>query len=238
MASPWARAAISRPGSVARASAAASAASALTSTASLGRSCTSPRRASVSRSSTSTPMRADSSSIRDIAFSVSAGFRAAPMRNSSAYPRIEASGVRSSWDTSARKRRSRPSVASRWVKASSSRSSIEFSARPRRPTSVLSLAVSTRWDRSPAAMASAVWPMRSSGRRPARTSTKDSSCEQRQHPGDHEPLHKQQPVQGVLDPLERDRHDREPAVGAGRGPHAVAQAAAALRVHREGPGRP
>ena len=49
-----------------------------------GASATSSSLASVSRSSTSTPIRADSSSIRRIAFSTSSSERAAPMRYSSA----------------------------------------------------------------------------------------------------------------------------------------------------------
>ena len=75
---------ISRSGAVARASSTASRASAARSTSACGTSGTSSRRASVSRSSTSTPMRAASSSMRRIACSTSAGSRAAPMRNSSA----------------------------------------------------------------------------------------------------------------------------------------------------------
>ena len=68
------RAAIARPGSMARASAdgVGGQRGQVHGLASAGRG-TSPSRASVSRSSTSTPIRADSSSIRLIAFSVSAG---------------------------------------------------------------------------------------------------------------------------------------------------------------------
>ncbi len=48
---------------------------------------------------------------------------------------------------------------------------MRFSASPSRPTSVRGSVVSTRWERSPPAIAAAVWPMRSSGSRPTRTTT-------------------------------------------------------------------
>ena len=69
------------------------------------------------------------------------------------------------------KRRSRPWLASRAANASSSRSSMRLSASPSRPTSVRGSVVSTRCERSPPAIAAAVWPMRSSGSRPTRTTT-------------------------------------------------------------------
>ena len=75
------------------------------------------------------------------------------------------SGVRSSWEASARKRRSFSSVAARSANASSMRLSIVFRLRPSRPTSVRGSAGCTRRVRSPAAMASAVTAMVSSGRR-------------------------------------------------------------------------
>ncbi len=50
-----------------------------------------------------------------------------------------------------------------------------FSARPRRPTSVRSSACSTLRERSPAAIADAVPPISSSGRRPSRTSHRPSA---------------------------------------------------------------
>ena len=62
-----------------------------------------------------------------------------------------------------------PTPASR-ENATSSRSSIALSASPSRPTSVRFVAGSTRRERSPPAMIPAVVPMRSSGRRPSRTS--------------------------------------------------------------------
>ncbi len=94
---------------------------------------------------------------------------AAPIRSSSAYPRIDASGVRSSCEASARKRRSRSSLACRSAKASSSRLSIALSDRPSRPISVFGVAGLTRCDMSPPAIAPAVRPIRSSGRRPIPT---------------------------------------------------------------------
>ena len=75
------------------------------------------------------------------------------------------SGVRSSCEASARKRRSFSSVAARSANASSMRPSIVFRLRPSRPTSVRGSAGCTRRARSPAAMASAVTAMVSSGRR-------------------------------------------------------------------------
>ena len=75
------------------------------------------------------------------------------------------SGVRSSCEASARKRRSFSSVAARSANASSMRLSIVFRLRPSRPTSVRGSAGCTRRARSPAAMASAVTAIVSSGRR-------------------------------------------------------------------------
>ena len=69
------------------------------------------------------------------------------------------------------KRRSRSWLASRAANASSRRSSIRLSAMPSRPTSVRWSVVSTRCERSPPAIAAAVWPMRSSGSSPTRTTT-------------------------------------------------------------------
>ncbi|CNW51515.1 Uncharacterised protein [Mycobacterium tuberculosis] len=85
---------ILRLGSIARASCAASLASASRSTrhSSNGR-CASSR-ASSSKSSTSSPIRLASLSIRDSSMPTS---RAAPCRYSSAKPRIVVNGVRSSW---------------------------------------------------------------------------------------------------------------------------------------------
>ena len=53
--------------------------------------------------------------------------------------------------------------------------SMTFSASPRRPTSVRSSACSTLRERSPAAIADAVPPISSSGRRPSRTSQRPSA---------------------------------------------------------------
>ena len=69
-------------------------------------------RASSSRSSTSVFMRADSSSMRRMITGRSTcSCRARRARNSSAKPWIDVSGVRSSWEASARNWRSRCSVA-------------------------------------------------------------------------------------------------------------------------------
>ena len=174
-------------------------------------------------------MRAASPSMRLIAFSVPAASRAAPIRNSSAYPRIEASGVRSSCDASARKRRRRSSLAWRSAKACSRRPSIALSAIPSRPTSVFGVAGLTRRDRSPPAIAPAVSPMRSSGRRPMRTRIHDSAAERGEHRGDDERLDDQQAVERLVDLGQRHGHDDRPGgalVGDRHG--AVAQARVAL----------
>ena len=41
--------------------------------------------------------------------------------------------------------------------------------------------VSTRWERSPPAIAAAVWPMRSSGSSPTRTTTEREPADEREH---------------------------------------------------------
>ena len=115
-------------------------------------------------------MRAASSSIRRMACSSCSGSLAAPRRNSSAYPRIEVSGVRSSCDASAAKRRSCRSDAVRSANAASIWASMALRAVASRPTSVPSLACGTRLVRSPRAMASAVSSMSVSGCMPTRTS--------------------------------------------------------------------
>ena len=112
-------------------------------------------------------------------FARSSGRVSAPRRNSSAYPRIDVSGVRSSCDASATNRRRRSSERRRCSKAASIRASIVLRAIPSRPTSVRSSAGSTRRVRSPAAMASAVLPIPSSGCMPTRTSHKASPATMR-----------------------------------------------------------
>ncbi len=101
-----------------------------------------------------------------------AGSVVAPCRYSSAKPRIVVSGVRSSWLASATKRRilasdsraaaSEASVAAKadWIWAS-----IPFSERESRSTSVLVPRTGTRRNRSPRAMAAAMFSTRRSGRR-------------------------------------------------------------------------
>ncbi len=91
------------------------------------------------------------------------------MRYSSPYPRIVASGVRSSCEASATNRRIRASEAVRTPNACSICVSIPFSAALRRPTSVCSDACGTRCDRSPAAMAAAVTSISRRGRNDRRT---------------------------------------------------------------------
>ena len=82
--------------------------------------------------------------------------------------------MRSSWEASARKRRSRSSDAARSAKATSISSIMVLKAWPSWPTSVPSATWDTRWDRSPWAMAPAVSVISSSGRRSRRTMTQDS----------------------------------------------------------------
>ena len=74
------------------------------------------------------------------------------------------SGVRSSWEASAAKRRIRSSEAVRTANAVSMWASMAFSELPSRPTSVAGFSMSTRRDRSPAAMAAAVFSTLASGR--------------------------------------------------------------------------
>ena len=80
-------------------------------------------------------------------------------------PRMVTSGVRSSWEASAAKRRIRSSDAIRAAKAVSMCASMALRELPSRPTSVLGFSISTRRDRSPAAMAAAVFSTRASGRK-------------------------------------------------------------------------
>ena len=141
----------------------------------------SSRRASRRRSSTRTLIRSDSRLIPLIERSRSSGRSAAPRSYSSAYARTADSGVRSSCDASATKRRSLRSDASCARNDDSIRPSIAFSARPRRPTSVRSSARSTLRERSPAAIAEAVSPIASSGRRPSRTSQRPSADDRTEH---------------------------------------------------------
>ena len=75
------------------------------------------------------------------------------------------SGVRSSCEASAANRRIRSSEAIRAANAASMWASMAFSDRPRRPTSVVGFSTATRRDRSPAAMAAAVFSTLASGRK-------------------------------------------------------------------------
>ena len=111
------------------------------------------------------PMRLASLSIRPIAVATSSGVDSAPCRYSSENPRMVTSGVRSSCEASAAKRRIRASDAIRAAKAVSMCASMALSELPSRPTSVLGFSISTRRDRSPAAIAAAVFSTRASGRK-------------------------------------------------------------------------
>ena len=117
-----------------------------------------------------------SSSMRASRSDTAAGSVTAPWRCSSAKPRIEVSGVRSSWLASATnrrmrssERRARASDAARAPKARSICSSMALSARLSRPISVLGWWSGTRRARSPRPMAAAVSSISVSGRRAVRT---------------------------------------------------------------------
>ena len=93
-------------------------------------------RASSSRSSTSEVIRSAADSTRSIAWAICGGASARCGRDSSAYPRIAASGVRSSWLASATNWRTFISLACRAASALSTWPSMWFSAEPTWPTSV------------------------------------------------------------------------------------------------------
>ncbi len=114
-------------------------------------------------------MRDASPSMRSAARRRSSSVSNAPLRKSSAYPRIEVNGVRNSWEASATKRRRRASEDVRSRKAASIWLNIPLSAVPRRPTSLRSSVRRIRRVRSPPAMAPAVSVMSSRGRMPMRT---------------------------------------------------------------------
>ena len=120
-------------------------------------------------------MRVASSSIRLRALRRPASSENPPRPSSSAYPRMDVSGVRNSCDASATNWRRRSSEADFSENASSIWVNISFRATPRRPTSVSGLPSGTRRARSPDAMASAVPAIWRSGRRPRRTTTKAST---------------------------------------------------------------
>ena len=220
-AGPSVRTSIGRSGAVTRASSTASRASAARSTSSRSGARISSSRASVRRSSTSTPMRAASSSIRCIAFCWSSTSPAAPMRSSSAYPRIDASGVRSSCEASARKRRSRSSLSCRSANASSRRLSIALSDEPQPPD--------LRLRRRGADAVRHVAPGDRPGRaahplerpQPDPDDEPRADAEQQQHAADDERLDQQQTIERLRDVAQRDRDDGRPA------PEAVRAAATA-----------
>jgi hypothetical protein len=85
-------------------------------------------------------------------------------------------GVRSSCDASATKRRRRASLAARSANAPSMVVSITLSASPSSRASVPSASAGTRCERSPAAIAPAVLVMRLSGRTPSRNTQNPTSA--------------------------------------------------------------
>ena len=119
------------------------------------------------------------------------------------------------------KRRSRSWLASRAANASSRRSSMRFRASPSRPTSVRGSVVSTRCERSPPAIAAAVWPMRSSGSRPTRTTTSAKPPMSTRTPTITIPSTSEQLRERLVGGRHRDRGDGDRAVARGRGQHAV-----------------
>ena len=135
------------------------------------------RRASRRSSSTRTLIRADSDSTRLSACVTSSGTGPRCRRASSAYPRMAASGVRSSWLASAANRRSRVSLAARRARADSTCWSIRLNAAPTWPTSVRGSSSGTRADRLMSVSSGssvtmvAVAATRRSGRSDSRTST-------------------------------------------------------------------
>ena len=127
------------------------------------------------RSSTSALIRIASRSIRRIASVVATSPLIAPWRWSSAKPRTVVSGVRNSWLASATKRRSRDSLALLTSNDSSMRVSIWLRAELSRPTSVAALSSGRRAERSPLAMAAAVFSTSSRGRKPRLTARRPMS---------------------------------------------------------------
>ena len=78
--------------------------------------------------------------------------------------------------------------------------------------------------------------MRSSGSSPTRTTTQDDDAEDDEHPGDHDCLDDEQPLQVVVGGAQRDRDDRDrPVPRIGRGEDAVARARALLTVDGDEP---
>ena len=124
------------------------------------------------------------------------------------------SGVRSSCEASARKRRSLSSVAARSANATSMRLSIVFRLRPSRPTSVRGSAGCTRSERSPAEIASAVTAILSSGRRSRLIRNQAAAASAPEHHQRDDHLDGQQLVQRLLRLGERDADDEEQAAGA------------------------
>ena len=123
------------------------------------------------------------------------------------------------------KRRRRSWLASRAEKASSSRSSMRLSASPSRPTSVRGSVVSTRCERSPPAIAAAVWPMRSSGSRPTRTTIRANPPTSASTPAITIPSTSSSCSKRLVGGRQRERDDgRGAAAGIGRGEHAVVAA--------------
>ncbi len=163
----------------------------------------------------------------------SAGRCCAPRSNSSAYAPTALTGVRSSCDASATKRRRRSSDACCLAKASSMRSSIVFSAMPSRPTSVRSSACSTRRLSSPPAMFAAVLSMLRRGRKPdSHQPEAEPDCAEEDGGGD-EDLGQQQPVQRRVHVVERQRDHQQRVVRQPLRPDAELAVVAAGGVDRE-----
>ena len=170
-------------------------------------------------------MRSASASMRAIDRARSSGRVSAPRRNSSAYPRIDVIGVRSSCEASPTNRRRRSSEARRSSNAASIWVSIALSEVPSLPISVSSSAGSTRRDRSPAAIAPAVSPIVSSGRNPIFTSTSASAPAHERDPDRDQRFDREQPSERGAHLGERHR-DHEGS-GARARPHRLDPEAAA-----------
>ena len=163
----------------------------------------SSRRASSSRSSTSTLIRSDSRLMPLIERSRSSGRR--PRRAEQLGIRTDrGERRRSSCEASATKRRSLPLRSRSPCRLRVERgldlrrASRSAPARAGRPPSARS-ARSTRRERSPAAIAAAVSPIGASGRSPRRTSQRPSSGDPREHRSGDDQLDHEQAAQRALD---------------------------------------
>ncbi len=203
-----------RSGAAARAAAAESVTTCSRSTSATCRGRAWSSRANSSRSSTSTPIRAASDSIRAIVSSSFGPGGTAPIRYSSANPRTLVRGVRSSCDASATNWRIRASDAravsaertaarSDSCCASNARdtaSTIVLNECARLPTSVRGSGIGARWARSPAAIdggRALDVPQRSQA---AADQEPAQAAQQRQHHGPDPQLDQGQPLHRGIDP--------------------------------------